>query len=313
MTSSDAARAASTRGSADSIAWPGASRNPDKPRSSGNLRIGDHWNAITIIALSQSNPLKAVAELVENSIDARAKTIVITRGKEKGQHYLRVKDDGEGVRRNADGEPDFHYVATHVCDSIKRQLKVQGAGGLQGEFGIGLLSFWTLGEELLLTSASEDGRAFQMHLKKGDPSYRITHRPTLFAEAGTEVLIRGILPGIKNFSGDKIQWYLASELRDRIRHSGVSIRVVDRTARAEYKVEPRQFEGRLLHELDGACLPRARCMRSCTCTPIRRPTRCRSIVRARACSAIWRNSKRSRACPGRAATCRGSSMRPIST
>lgn len=226
-----------------------------KPRASGNLRIGDHWNAITIIALSQSNPLKAVAELVENSIDARAKTIVITRGKEKGQHYLRVKDDGEGVRKNADGEPDFHYVATHVCDSIKRRLKAQGAGGLQGEFGIGLLSFWTLGEDLLLTSASEDGRACQMHLSKGDPSYRITHRPTLFAESGTEVLIKGILPGIKNFSGEKIQWYLASELRDRIRHSGVSIRVVDRTARAEFKVEPRQFEGRLLHELDGALPP----------------------------------------------------------
>src|SRR5213078_3131127 len=41
-------------------------------------------------------------------------------------------------------------------------------------------------------------------------------------------------------------------LRDRIRHSGVSIRVVDRTARAEFKVEPRQFEGRLLHELGDA-------------------------------------------------------------
>ena len=106
-----------------------------KSHASGNLRIGDHWNAITIIALSQSNPLKAVAELVENSIDARAKTIVITRGKEKGQHYLRVKDDGEGVRKNADGEPDFHYVATHVCDSIKRRLKTQGMRGLQGEFG----------------------------------------------------------------------------------------------------------------------------------------------------------------------------------
>ena len=221
-------------------------------RSSGNLRIGDHWNAITIIALSQSNPLKAVAELVENSIDAGAKSIVITRGKDKGQHYLRVKDDGEGVRRNAEGEPDFHYVATHVCDSIKRQLKAQGAGGLQGEFGIGLLSFWTLGEDLLLTSASSDGRTWQMHLKKGDPTYRITLRPTLFADVGTEVLIKGILPGIKNFSGEKIQWYLAAELRDRIRHSGVSIRVVDRTARAEFKVEPRQFEGRLLHELDGA-------------------------------------------------------------
>jgi hypothetical protein len=225
-----------------------------KPRESGNLRIGDHWNAITIIALSQSNPLKAVAELVENSIDAGARSIVITRGKEKGQHYLRVSDDGEGVRRNADGEPDFHYVATHVCDSIKRRLKTQGRQGLQGEFGIGLLSFWTLGEDLFLTSAADDGRVFQMHLRKGDPSYRITQRATLFADRGTEVLIRGILPGIKNFSGEKIQWYLASELRDRIRHSGVSIRVVDRTARAEFKVEPRQFEGRLLHELEG-CLP----------------------------------------------------------
>ncbi len=225
-----------------------------RPRSSGNLRIGDQWNAITIIALSQSNPLKAVAELVENSIDAGAKTIVITRGKEKGRHYLRVKDDGEGVRKNADGEPDFHYVATHVCDSVKRHLKAQGASGLQGEFGIGLLSFWTLGEDLLLTSAGEDGRAYQMHLRKGDPSYRITQRPALFPEPGTDVLIKGILPGIKNFSGEKIQWYLASELRDRIRHSGVSIRVVDRTARAEFKVEPRQFEGRLLHELN-AVLP----------------------------------------------------------
>ena len=228
-----------------------------KPRASGNLRIGDQWNAITIIALSQSNPLKAVAELVENSIDAHAKSIVITRGKEKGRHYLRVKDDGEGVRTNADGEPDFQYVATHVCDSVKRQLKAHGAAGLQGEFGIGLLSFWTLGEELLLTSAANDGRAWQMHLRKGDPRYRITPRPALFPEPGSEVLIKGILPGIKNFSGEKIQWYLASELRDRIRHSGVAIRVVDRTARAEFKVEPRQFEGRLLHELAGALPPQS--------------------------------------------------------
>jgi hypothetical protein len=89
-----------------------------------------------------------------------------------------------------------------------------------------------------------------MHLRKGDPSYRIAPRPSLLPEPGTEVLIRGILPGIKNFSGEKIQWYLASELRDRIRHAGVSIRVVDRTARAEFKVEPRKFEGRLLHEVD---------------------------------------------------------------
>ena len=132
------------------------------PRSSGNLRIGDHWNAITIIALSQSNPLKAVAELVENSIDARAKAIVITRGREKGQHYLRVKDDGEGVRRDEDGKPDFHYVATHICDSIKRRLKTQGTRGLQGEFGIGL-------------QRSADTRRFQAASSRTGPEGCRTH------------------------------------------------------------------------------------------------------------------------------------------
>ena len=30
----------------------------------GKLRIGDEWNAISIIAMTQTNPLKAAAELV---------------------------------------------------------------------------------------------------------------------------------------------------------------------------------------------------------------------------------------------------------
>jgi len=224
-----------------------------KSEKAGKLRIGDNWNAIRIIALSQSNPLKAVAEFVENSIDAGAKRISLVRGREHGIHFLRVKDDGEGIRRNEAGRPDFEYVATHICDSIKRRLKAEGASGLQGEFGIGLLSFWTVGEELVLISAGADGKTYQMHMRKGDPSYRITRKHILVPESGTELLIRNILPGIKHFSGEKIQWYLASELRDRIRTSGVEIRVVDRTARTEFKVEPRQFEGRLLHEVRPFC------------------------------------------------------------
>ena len=34
-------------------------------RPNGKLKIGDDLNAITIIALSQTSPLKAIAELVE--------------------------------------------------------------------------------------------------------------------------------------------------------------------------------------------------------------------------------------------------------
>jgi hypothetical protein len=68
-----------------------------RERTRGKLKIGDDWNAITIIALSQSNPLKAIAELVENSIDAKARAATITRGREHGRHFLAIRDDGEGV------------------------------------------------------------------------------------------------------------------------------------------------------------------------------------------------------------------------
>ena len=223
---------------------------PAKRLAKGKLKIGDDWNAIRIIALSQSNPLKAVAEFVENSIDAHARTVTITRGREHGEHYLAIRDDGDGIPRDADGLPDFKYVATHICDSFKRKLKADGSGGgLQGEFGIGLLSFWTVGERLQLTSTSTDQRAYQMTMSKGDSSYEVAPRRVLFAERGTELRIAPLLEGIRALSGEKIQWYLASELRDRIRTSGVRITVIDKLARKQYAVEPRQFDGALLRQL----------------------------------------------------------------
>ena len=221
-----------------------------KTNERGKLKIGDDWNAIRIIALSQSNPLKAIAEFVENSIDANAKTIRITRGREHGAHYLEIKDDGDGVPRDADGLPDFKYVATHICDSIKRRLRADGDGmGLQGEFGIGLLSFWTVGDILTMTSTGADQRTYQMTMRKGDPRYDVSPRRVLFAEKGTELRISPLLEGIRTLSGEKIQWYLASELRDRIKDAHVRVTVIDKLARKQYEVEPRQFEGRLLHRL----------------------------------------------------------------
>jgi len=205
-------------------------------RDSGKLRIGDD--------------LKAIAEFVENSIDAHAKTITITRGKEHGAHYLAIKDDGDGIPRDEEGLPDFKYVATHICDSIKRRLKAEGNGtGLQGEFGIGLLSFWTVGENLSMTSTGTDQKAYQMTMSKGDSRYEVNPKRMLFAEKGTELKISPLLEGIRTLSGEKIQWYLASELRDRIRDSNARVTVIDKLARKQYEVEPRQFEGRLLHQL----------------------------------------------------------------
>lgn len=221
-----------------------------KTKNTGKLRISDNWNAITIIALSQNNPLKAIAEFVENSIDARAENITIIRGKERGELYLKVIDDGEGIPLNDDGLPNFKYVATHICDSIKKRLKHEGAEGIQGEFGIGLLSFWTVGEQLILSSASKDGRTFQMKMNKGESGYSINQKRILFAYPGTELLIYPLLPGIRQLNGERIQHYLASELRDRIRKSGVKITIMDRHSRKKFNVKPREFSGRPLHELD---------------------------------------------------------------
>ena len=232
-----------------------ARKSQTRGKPAGKLRIGDDWNAISIIALAQSNPLKAVAEFVENSIDAGARNITIVRGREQGETYLLIRDDGSGVRPDSDGVPDFEHVATHICDSFKRRLKSDGVRGIQGEFGIGLLSFWTLGETLRMTSAAQNGANYQMQLRRDDPAYRVGKLRTLLPIEGTELKVKPLLPGIRGLTGEKLQAYLAAELRDRIHASGVNIQILDKQARKEFKVVPREFSGLPLREL--ATMPTA--------------------------------------------------------
>ncbi len=232
---------------------PGSTRKKKKRNArSGKLRIADHWNAISIIANSQANPLKAVAEFVENSIDARAKQIVIVRGKKKGAFYLKISDDGEGIPRDENGLPDFRRVATHICDSIKKQFKSKGAKGIQGEFGIGLLSFWTVGQNLSMSCCGADGKSYQMSMAKDSPDFTVSKRRILLPVEGTDLMIYPLLPGLRTLTGEKIQRYLAAELRDRIKETGVTVKVIDRTGRKDFVVVPRQFSGRLLHDLKPA-------------------------------------------------------------
>ena len=214
-------------------------KNKKEGMRAGKLRIADHWNAISIIANSQANPLKAVAEFVENSIDARAKQIIIMRGKKKGEFYLKISDDGEGIARDEQGLPDFRRVATHICDSIKRQFKSEGANGIQGEFGIGLLSFWTVGQNLSMTCCGADGNSYEMTMAKDSPDFAVSKKRVLLPFEGTDLMIYPLLPGLRSLTGEKIQRYLASELRDRIKETDVTVKVIDRTGRKEFIVVPR--------------------------------------------------------------------------
>ncbi len=208
------------------------------------MRIGDQWNAINIIAQSQTHPLKAVCELAENAIDARASHVHILRRRIKGQLYLEVADDGVGVPLNDDGEPDFATIATHICDSMKRHLDDRQRVGIHGEFGIGLLSFWSLGEALRMVSSSHGGKLVEMRLDRGNKSYQVNPVRGQLPLGGTRITVGPLLDSTRNIvTGEKLVQYLSAELRDRIRNTGVELRVIDRVARKEIVVTPREFEG----------------------------------------------------------------------
>jgi len=225
-------------------------KEPSQPIKKGKLRIGDQWNAITIIARSQTHALKAVCEFVENSIDAGARRITLVRRKSGGEFFLEVVDDGKGLKVTDAGTPDFQYVATHICDSLKRYLKTHEREGVHGEFGIGLLGFWSLGKQLTMTAQGADGKTFQMTMKSGGQTFSISVVPGSILSKGVKVLIGPLHPTARSIiTGDRLEKYLASELRDRIKQSGVIVEIFDRVTHKNRRVVPREFEGERLSEL----------------------------------------------------------------
>jgi len=212
--------------------------------TTGTLRIGDQWNAINIIAQSQTHPLKAICELTENAIDAGAAHVRILRRRLKGNLQLEVHDDGRGVAVDETGVPDFQRIATHLCDSMKRHLDARHRRGVHGEFGIGLLSFWSLGDELRMISGTGPGGARELVLARGGRNYTIRPVRGRLATGGTRVVIAPLLDATKSLvTGEKIARYLSAELRDRIRTTGVTIDVIDSVARKEMRVTPREYDG----------------------------------------------------------------------
>jgi hypothetical protein len=97
-----------------------------------------------------------------------------------------------------------------------------------------------------------NGITYEMIMAKDSPEYSVTKKRALFPFRGTELAIHPLLPGLRSLTGEKIQRYLASELRDQIRTAEATVKVLDRTGRKEFIVVPRQFSGRLLHNLKPA-------------------------------------------------------------
>jgi len=137
-------------------------------------------------------------------------------------------------------------VATHICDSLKRKLKSEGNDSLQGEFGIGLLGFWAIGQNMTISSLDDNGNVWDMTMSKGDAGYHVQQRPVLMTTQGTEIIIQPIQTSSSVFSGEKICSFLADELSERIKTTGVEIIVKDVAGKFEQVVKPKDYSGEFI-------------------------------------------------------------------
>src|SRR5579864_8413509 len=240
---------------------PGAApqRRPRRRKDveTGRLRVHDPFELIRWLALSQPDPRKALAELVQNSLDAGARTIRVVRRREKGRACLVIWDDGEGVIPELDRPEALRFIATHVGHSRKRSLTPQQRLELltQGQYGIGLLGFWSLGEVLEMRTSVPGQRPHRLVLFRDRGDYTIEPlRGGLPLDARwTEIVVldlhRQAMPALL---ARRAADYLGSELRGQLLGREVRLVVEDHIARGAAQkvvhVRPRRFLG---ERLDG--------------------------------------------------------------
>jgi hypothetical protein len=218
----------------------------------GRVKPHDPFELIRWLAMSQPDPRKALAELVQNSLDAEARRVRVTRVREKGVACLRIHDDGRGVIPEMDREKALEYIATHIGHSRKRALSPQERMELmtQGQYGIGLLGFWSLGHRLEIRSSVPGQTPRRLVLHRDDPHYDIEFlRGRLpLEERWTEVVVVGLHREAQAaLAGRRAADYLAAELRGQLLGRSVDLVVEDRMSRGlspkSIQVRPQRFLG----------------------------------------------------------------------
>ena len=209
------------------------------------LRLGNEFQAIRLLARSQSSPLKSIAELVENSIDAKARHCVVERDL-SGGGFLRVSDDGKGIM-TADGRPDFKAVLQRIGDSAKAKLAPEERESVKGEFGLGLLGFYALGARLTMVSKSRlpngsTTKTYKMMIVRdlADADRWTAPESVERIGPGVDVTIEGLTLPIRKFPAQKIRDYLSTELRGRL--AGIQLTFRDGDS-PPVDIKPRVYRG----------------------------------------------------------------------
>jgi hypothetical protein len=238
-----------------------------RSRSEGKsvrLKPADPFELVRLLARSQSDPRKAVAELVQNSLDAGAREVIIERVRQRGVLALTVRDDGEGVLPDRERETALQYIATNIGHSHKLGLgpSERASRVVAGQYGVGLLGFWAIGGQMELRSRVKGSDLLALCMQEDSPDARIRRLPlrTDCPETFTEVVISPVHDvAQKALAGRRLCDYLASELRGQILAHSARVIVLDRIARGlaqkEFLVTPRRFVGERLEVPDTIPVP----------------------------------------------------------
>ncbi|MDP9224524.1 MAG: ATP-binding protein, partial [Actinomycetota bacterium] len=149
----------------------------------GELQIGDIGKAIFHLGNVYEDPRDALAEFVTNSIDARAKHVLVRLHRRGQTGSIEIEDDGEGMSRS-----DLRRVASSLCDSIKADDE-----RTVGEKGIGILGFQELAANCEIVSRNlADPATHSLRVRKGSREYTISAVPKQSLIPGTRVRLGGI-------------------------------------------------------------------------------------------------------------------------
>jgi hypothetical protein len=219
------------------------------------LRPADPFDLIRWLARSQSDPRKAVAELVQNSIDAHARRVAIERRRLRGGPALVVRDDGEGVLPTLGREEALRFIATNIGASRKRNLSAEERRRLvvTGQYGVGLLGFWSVGHRMEIRSRVAGSPVHVLRLVEDEPKVGLGDLPAEIGapETYTEIVVTELHEtASRALAGRRLAEYLAAELRGPILASGAEVEIRDALARGlaqkRFAVAPRPFTGERL-------------------------------------------------------------------
>ncbi len=227
----------------------------------------DDWTLIKHIGQMQStNPLRSIKELVDNSIDAFArdssyspkegKIVKVEIEKNGTRRYIKVTDNAVGWEPDpALEKPNFEFSVKHIGDSIKKYLKeyekAREEGLAIGQYALGLLSFWALGNRLTVFSRCHlpDGKIgicskmiWLRNVEEATIVHNVTPPQELAHDSGCVVIVDQLEKARMNLvTGNQLRKFLARACRSRLMKTGVTVEV--HYKEKKYIVRPMKYEG----------------------------------------------------------------------